>query len=105
MLAVFNWPENTDRYRKVARFTQAFFSRFDELHKPGFQPAWKNINLAAAVQGWTRFKPAQEWLDRNGQDPELRAKFTDFLKQKGLAGDLPTASPELFQEFLDWSSK
>jgi uncharacterized protein len=105
VLAVFNWPENTDRYKKVARFTQAFFSRFNELHKPGFQPAWKNINLAAAVQGWTRFKPAQEWLDRNAQDPELRAKFTDFLKQKGLAGDLPTASPELFQEFLDWSSK
>jgi uncharacterized protein len=105
VLAVFNWPENTDRYKKVARFTQAFFSRFNELHKPGFQPAWKNINLAAAVQGWTRFKPAQEWLDRNAQDPELRAKFTDFLKQKGLAGNLPTASPELFQEFLDWSSK
>jgi uncharacterized protein len=105
VLAVFNWPENTDRYRKVARFTYAFFSRFNELHKPGFQPAWKNINLAASVQGWTRFKPAQEWLDRNGEDPELRAKFNDFLKQEGLTGNLPTASPELFQEFLDWSSK
>jgi uncharacterized protein len=105
VLAVFNWPENTDRYRKVARFTQAFFSRFNELHKPGFQPAWRNINLAASVQGWTRFKAAQEWLDRNAEDPELRAKFKDFLKQEGLTGNLPTASPELFQKFLDWSSK
>jgi uncharacterized protein len=105
VLAVFNWPENTDRYKKVARFTQAFFSRFNELHKPGFQPAWKDINLAASVQGWTRFKAAQEWLDRNAQDPELRAKFKDFMKQEGLAGNLPTASQELFQEFLDWSSK
>jgi uncharacterized protein len=105
VLAVFNWPENTDRYRKVARFTQPFFSRFSELHKPGFQPAWKNINLAASVQEWTRFKAAQEWLDRNAEDPELRAKFKDFLKQEGLAGNLPTASPELFQQFLDWSSK
>jgi uncharacterized protein len=105
VLAVFNWPENTDRYKKVARFTQAFFSRFNELHKPGFQPAWKDINLAASVQGWTRFKAAQEWLDRHAQDPELRAKFKDFMKQEGLAGNLPTTSQELFQEFLDWSSK
>jgi hypothetical protein len=27
------------------------------------------------------------------------------LKQEGLAGNLPTGSQELFQEFLDWSSK
>jgi len=106
VLAVFNWPENTDRYKKVARFTQAFFSRFSELHKPGFQPAWKDINLAASVVGWTRFKAAQEWLDRNAQDPELRAKFKDFIKQQqGVAGNPPTASPELFQEFLDWRNR
>jgi uncharacterized protein len=105
VLAVFNWPEHTDRYKKVARFTQAFFSRFDELHKPGFQPAWKDINLAASVQGWTRFKAAQQWLDRNAPDPELRAKFQDFMKQKGLAGNLPTANEQLFQEFLDWQGR
>jgi uncharacterized protein len=106
VLAVFNWPENTDRYKKVARFTQAFFSRFAELHKPGFQPAWKDINLAASVVGWTRFKAAQEWLDRNAQDPELRAKFKDFMKQQqGVAGNPPVASPELFQEFLNWRNR
>jgi hypothetical protein len=56
-------------------------------------------------QGWTRFKAAQEWLDRNAQDPEVRAKFKDFMKQEGLAGKLPTAGQALFQEFLDWSGK
>ena len=104
--AVFNWPENTDRYKKVARFTQAFFSRFAELHKPGFQPGWKDINLAASVVGWTRFKAAQEWLDRNAQDPELRTKFQDFMKQQeGVAGNPAASNQELFQEFLDWRNK
>jgi uncharacterized protein len=106
VLAVFNWPENTDRYKKVARFTQAFFSRFGELHKPGFQPGWKDINLAASVTGWTRFKAAQEWLDKNAQEPELRARFQDFMKQQeGVAGSPAAANTELFQQFLDWRSK
>ena len=33
ILAVFNWPEGSDRYKKVARFTDAFFGRFAELQK------------------------------------------------------------------------
>ena len=106
VLAVFNWPENTDRYKKVARFTQAFFSRFAELHKPGFQPGWKDINLAASVTGWTRFKAAQEWLDKNAQEPELRSRFQDFMKQQeGVTGSPAAANTELFQQFLDWRSK
>ena len=30
VLAAFNWPEDHPRYKKVARFVDAFFSRFDE---------------------------------------------------------------------------
>lgn len=103
VLAVFNWPENSDRYKKVARFTQAFFSRFNELHKPGFQPAWRDINLAATVPGWIRFKAAQYWLDR--QEPALRARFQDFMRQEGASGGPPGSSPELFQKFLDWRNR
>lgn len=106
LLAVFNWPESSDRYKKVARFTDAFFSRFTELRKPGFQPAWKNINLGAKVSGWTRFKAAQDWLDKNNQDSEIREKFNAFLKQEGVSGNLePSKQNELYQQFLEWRSR
>src|SRR4051812_11530410 len=34
ILAVYNWPENTERYKKVARFVDAFFSKLPEFQKP-----------------------------------------------------------------------
>jgi uncharacterized protein len=104
VLAVFNWPEKSERYGKVARFTEAFFSRFNELHKPGFQPAWNDVNLAATVRGWTRFKAAQEWLDRSAQEAALRNKVGGHTQQESLTGNARTAGPELFQEFLEWRS-
>jgi len=100
LLAVYNWPEGSERYKKVARFTDAFFSRFSELLKPGFHPAWKQVNLAATVQGWKRFKPAQEWIDAYTKDP-LRTQFDAFLKQKGISGDSKT----MFEDFLGWRTR
>ena len=64
VLAAFNWPENTERYRRVARFVEVFFSKFDEFLKPHRHPKWREVNLAATVPGWKRFKAAQDWLDR-----------------------------------------
>jgi uncharacterized protein len=107
ILAVFNWPEGGERYKKVARFTEAFFNRFAELQQPGYHPKWKDVNLAAQVPGWTRFKPAQEWLDKaatqqRAADTELRSSFGNYLKRRG-AADLETRSEsELFQQFLEW---
>ena len=31
VLAVFNWPKNTDRYRRVQRFTEALFTKWDKF--------------------------------------------------------------------------
>src|SRR5580692_4544071 len=62
VLASYNWPVGTDRYRRVARFTDYLFARLDKLQVPGFDPNWKTINLGATVPGLTRFPAAQEWL-------------------------------------------
>jgi TRAP-type uncharacterized transport system substrate-binding protein len=62
-LVAFNWPPNSDRYGRVARFVDYLFTRFDKLQGPGFDPQWKAINLAGTVRGLTRFPPAQAWLD------------------------------------------
>jgi TRAP-type uncharacterized transport system substrate-binding protein len=62
-LVAFNWPTNSNRYERVARFIDHLFSRLDKLQGPGFDPKWKSINLAASVPGLTRFPAAQAWLD------------------------------------------
>ena len=63
-LVSYNWPAGSNRYQRVARFTDHLFGRIDKLQVAGFDPKWKTINLGANVPGLTRFKPAQEWLDR-----------------------------------------
>jgi TRAP-type uncharacterized transport system substrate-binding protein len=69
VLASYNWPGGTDRYRRVARFTDYLFARLDKLQVPGFDPNWKTINLGATVPGLTRFPAAQEWLQRQARKP------------------------------------
>src|SRR6185436_921999 len=59
VLASYNWPLNSDRYRRVARFTDNLFSRIDRLQVSGFDANWKTINLGATVPGLERFPTAQ----------------------------------------------
>ncbi|WP_145927780.1 TAXI family TRAP transporter solute-binding subunit [Bradyrhizobium neotropicale] len=63
-LVAFNWPANTNRFDRVARFVDHLFSRIDKLQGPGFDAKWKSINLGATVPGLTRFPAAQAWIDR-----------------------------------------
>jgi uncharacterized protein len=107
LLAVFNWPENSDRYNRVRRFVDAFFSRFDEFLQPGRHPKWKEVNLSADVPGWERMRPAQEWLDRATSakaTPEQSRSFEEFLQS---TGSTVSASQRelLFREFLTWQSE
>jgi TRAP-type uncharacterized transport system substrate-binding protein len=64
VLVAFNWPVQSNRYQRVARFVDYLFSRIDRLQAPGFDQKWKSINLAATVPGLVRFSAAQDWLDR-----------------------------------------
>ena len=51
VLAVFNWAPNSERYRRVAKFTKALFENFDKLLQPPRHPKWKEVNLAAEAAG------------------------------------------------------
>ena len=55
VLAVYNWPRGNDRFRRVERFIDRYFTRFDKLREPSLQPKWKDVNLAAKVPGWNRY--------------------------------------------------
>jgi TRAP-type uncharacterized transport system substrate-binding protein len=63
-LVSYNWPGGSNRYLRVARFSDHLFSRIDKLQVAGFDPKWKTINLGATVPGLARFPATQEWLER-----------------------------------------
>ena len=52
VLATYNFPKGSDRARRLARFIDYYFERFDKLKQPSFHPKWKDINIAATVPGW-----------------------------------------------------
>jgi TRAP-type uncharacterized transport system substrate-binding protein len=62
VLAVYNFPKGTDRARRVGRFIDYYFERFEKLKQPSFHPKWNDINLAAKVPGWNRYWQAEEKL-------------------------------------------
>ncbi|MBR0647836.1 TAXI family TRAP transporter solute-binding subunit [Plastoroseomonas hellenica] len=55
VLAVYGWPQGSERHRKVARFVEALTANFDAFLRPPRHPKWREVNLAATVPGWTRF--------------------------------------------------
>jgi formylglycine-generating enzyme required for sulfatase activity/TRAP-type uncharacterized transport system substrate-binding protein len=55
VLAVYNWPRENDRFRRVERFIDYYFARFGKLKESSFAPKWKDVNLAAKVPGWNRY--------------------------------------------------
>jgi TRAP-type uncharacterized transport system substrate-binding protein len=108
VLIGYNWPKNTDRYRRVQRFVDAFFPKIEEFRKPPNHPKWREVNLAVTVKDWKRFEPAEEWLAsaRNPDVASLQADFRQFTssQQGGATRGVvsPANSDELFQEFLKW---
>lgn len=71
VLLSFNWPKNSNRYDRVARFVDYLFSRIERLQGPGFDPKWKSINIAAGVPGMPRATSAQAWLDRQARPKQV----------------------------------
>ena len=63
LLAVYNWPENSERYNRVVKFVHEFFGQIDKFHDHSRHRKWNEVNLAAEMPGWVRFKPAREWLE------------------------------------------
>jgi uncharacterized protein len=117
ILAIYNWPEKGEHYNRNALFTAAFFSKIEQFQDPSRHPKWKDVNLAADVPGWTRFKPAQAWLDAHkavataAEPPSARfasekAAFESFVATRSAASGEPLDPAEVealykqFQAFI-----
>jgi TRAP-type uncharacterized transport system substrate-binding protein len=112
VLAVYNWPKNSERYRKVERFVQRMYANWDKLLQPPFHPKWKDINLAATVEGWTRFAAAEQELQRlygagTPAQGDIKREFQAFLNGSpgGRASLSDTERDALFRQFLQWREK
>ncbi len=106
VLAVYNWPKNSDRYRRVERFVQYLFNRWDKLIQPPFHPRWRDVNLAATVPGWTRFSVSEELLQRTGQGSTDQAMARDFQtymsRQVRTAPRNEAERDAVFRQFMLW---
>jgi TRAP-type uncharacterized transport system substrate-binding protein len=103
VLAVYNWPVGSERHRRVERFIQYYFSGFEKLKQPPYQPDWKTVNLAAKVSGWTRYGTAEEALAKLA-----RNELSPQLNTSGLDTSAELSDPKerrLFNEFLEWKKR
>ncbi len=111
VLAVFNWSKGNDRYRRVERFVEGLFTKWDKFREPPRHPKWRDVNLAATVPGWTRWSVADEMLKRvrptDAADAQVASSdFSAFLKNSSAAANLTREQREaLFREFLQWREK
>ena len=133
VLAAYNWAPNTDRYRKLSLFVDAFFTKFPTLQNPPFHPKWKEVSLSAPLPGWQRLPSAKQWLDQHGIEPvarnnrfeELPAQptapaatlrtapaATGTLRQAPAAAPAAAARPQtaaeqeaLFKQFQAWEAE
>ncbi len=113
LLAVYDWPAETDRYRRMQRFVDYLYDRFPKLQtEPGYHPKWKDVNLAATVPGWKRFQPLQDKLNQvtasSSQRPAAgRALRIDpALARSQAAREAPSDAAEqerLFKQFMEWT--
>lgn len=127
VLAVYNWPRGNENYRKVQRFTQYLFHRWDRFQHPPYHPKWQDVNLAATIPGWTRWGPAQDMLNQmqaqgqaqagqtqgrqDRQKPQAqrqdkqKADFQAFLNSRQDAPTDQAARDALYRKFLQWQER
>jgi TRAP-type uncharacterized transport system substrate-binding protein len=73
------WRDSSPRQDELTAMTRRLLEHFSALQEPGRHPKWEETNLAAALPGLRRLKPADQWVaaklkeaDRSGKDARKR---------------------------------
>ena len=106
VLIAYNWPEKSSRYELLGNFVDAFFSRLPEFQAARRHPRWQEVNLAAVLPDWRRFKPAERWL-QTWQARQSGTSSTGSVPRpdtpgRMVPGDRDPTTERLFEEFLQW---
>jgi TRAP transporter TAXI family solute receptor len=114
VLLVANLSSDSERYRNVVRFVDAFFTQFPKLTEGSRHPKWQEVNLAAELPSWRRFPAAETWLRREASNlatsmpdrEQLHQIFSRFLDERSRAATGKTMDPgeksQLFEQFRQW---
>jgi TRAP transporter TAXI family solute receptor len=105
ILVTLSASADSQRAKRVNRFVDTLFERFDQFAQPGFHPKWQEVNLSAQVQGWTRYPEAQNFLKKDQPaETDLRTSFDAYLNQSGqkISGMNNERRETLFRDFLRW---
>jgi len=108
VLVAFNWSRDSIRYKRVAKFVDAFFSKFDAFLQSTRHPKWREVNFAATLEGWHRSPASQAWIDRaeNVTGTASKSSFDGFLAQTAKVSGTPVSDAQradLFRAFLEWN--
>jgi uncharacterized protein len=95
VLLAYNWPAESERFRRVNGFVQAFFEHLKDIKAR--RPRWRDFDIAAPIAGWTRFPAAEQWVKKAELTPE-----PDKITAQEQAPLDREARAALFQAFADY---
>ncbi|HEX2631792.1 MAG TPA: TAXI family TRAP transporter solute-binding subunit [Bradyrhizobium sp.] len=115
LLVTYAWPENSARYVRMTKFVREFFGKIDLFQDGARHPKWREINIAADMPGWVRFRPATEWIaenrkvaalqDKGPQLANVKALFEQYLTESGATAGKSLSDndrQELFGQFQEF---
>lgn len=105
VLVVYNWPKNSDRFRRISRFVDRYFEQFGNFKAPPYHSKWKDVNLAAKLPGWKRYWYVEEkvkQLQVRQTSERIDLSLAREQARRAAPGDR-AAQEKLFQQFLEWS--
>jgi TRAP-type uncharacterized transport system substrate-binding protein len=65
VLIVGTTPRKSARYKKLSRFVERFFSKFNKMKEKPNHAKWGEVNFKLPISGWARFLPAEEWIAKH----------------------------------------
>ena len=93
------------RAEKAGAFATQFLDHFDSLLGPSGSPGWKEVNLAAPVEGWPRLDAAQTWLDQSRSDKGHALDTFKAIAQTAVASDQGPSGKDsdlLYESLMKW---
>jgi len=102
VLASYNWQPGSDRFRRLSLLVDSLFTHMAQLQRPPYHPKWQELAPLAPVAGWTRFRTAQEWVDRNAPMASAAPAAVAAPDASAPRPGNPGADPALYREFLEW---
>jgi TRAP-type uncharacterized transport system substrate-binding protein len=115
LLVTYAWPGDSPRYARVTKFVRDFFGKIDQFQSGARHPKWREFNAEAEIPGWTRFKPAADWVAEHkvvtaqssgvAQSSDISTLFERYVQsastgQKTLSDDERNALFAKFEQFL-----